>query len=192
MKLIFCLFSLFLSLNIAFGQTKEDDLQAMFDDGNISTSKNLVKVNPTAFIAGDLPIFYERVISDVVGVEIGIGYLIDMKSYEFTLAMEEFGPERKGSGYSIWLNPRIYFGGEAPEGYYLGLLYRRRSFSSGFLQNDFSMNNGFQFGIKDRLLVDIMYGLGLRFIEDPAYSTGSYELDVDIVLPFGIKLGYLF
>lgn len=192
-KFLFGLIFIFSSISTAFSQTDQNELDAIFDDGNISTAKNIVKLNPPALLAGDLPLLYERKLSDALMLEVGVGYLLNIKSYELTLPMDQLGREPRGSGFSIWLNPKLFLTGDAPEGYYMGLFYRRRQYSSGLVYSDFCLNNGFQVNLDGRYMLDFMYGSGIRFVDDPDQQTGFYQgMEVKLIFPVAVKFGYLF
>ncbi|HEY8400302.1 MAG TPA: hypothetical protein VIK89_03515 [Cytophagaceae bacterium] len=191
-KLLLIATSLFLSYSI-YAQTDDDDLKAMFDDGNISTSKNVLKINSLAWPAGDLPIHYERVLLEVLSVEVGVGYILDMETIEIQIPYED-RVGSKGNGYSLWVNPRLFLTGNAPEGYYMGMLYRRRAYSFEYTYNDYVIINGIQSPFaKGRFMVDFMYGFGLRFVDSGLYQSSLPSFNkMRMVFPTSVKLGYKF
>jgi hypothetical protein len=74
-------------------------------------------------------------------------------------------------------------------------LYRRRSFFSGRIQNDFVLNNGLQFSSgKGRIVWEFMYGGGVRLVNDSSELSGLFEVfdKVKFVVPASIKIGYKF
>lgn len=184
--LYFLLFSDFLH-----SQTDSSEFKAMFDDGNISNAKNIMKINPTAFVVGDIPVHYERVIFNTLTMEVGLGYLRNVETFELFIPYES--QPAKGTGLSVYVNPRVFLGRKAPEGYYLGLLYRRRKFSCGQVHNDLAVNNGIQFALK-RVVFEIMYGWGFRIIDYPKSNSGQYHAleKIKLIFPASIKIGYKF
>ncbi len=123
---------------------------------NRSSETNIIKIAPLSFLFGIVPVFYERRLSDLFSVQVGAG--ITIKNYlketvdnleigkiddeDYTLnwnggqgnlyqfASEDQKPKYKtGSYFSI--QPRVYFDGEAMDGYYMGISYDNTSYKYG-------------------------------------------------------------
>lgn len=195
LRLLFLLSSFFYG-SFAFSQSDSTDLKALFDDDEISTAKTVVKINPTALLASDLPVTIERLFLKHFTVEFGAGIILDMPSYELSLEMTLPRPSL-GRGFSLWLNPRLYLSGKTPEGYYIGLLYRHRNFSSGIIYNDYAFNNGMQLSLlgKGRVMVDMMYGVGFRFFDSTFFDLTGINNPlhrIRFIFPGAVKIGYKF
>ena len=74
---------------------------------------NVIKVNPLGLIFGNVPIFYERRITDNMSGVLGVSMLMG--------SVESIGIEYKYSGFGISPELRFYFAGEAPRGFFAAL-----------------------------------------------------------------------
>ncbi len=123
---------------------------------NRSSETNIIKIAPLSFLFGIVPVFYERRISDLFSIQAGAGitiknYMKDLvdnleigkvedEDYTFNwnggqgnfynFASEDQKPKYKtGTYFSI--QPRVYFDGEAMDGYYMGISYDNTSYKFG-------------------------------------------------------------
>lgn len=121
-----------------------------------SSETNIVKIAPLSFLFGLVPVFYERRISDIFSVQVGAGITIKNYMKEITDDLElgkadeedftynwnngqgsvtNFGSDdskntyKTGTFFSI--QPRIYFEGEAMDGWYMGLSYENTTYKFG-------------------------------------------------------------
>lgn len=188
-------------ISFSFAQTNADSLAFYFDDDGISVSKNIVKVNAAAVVNGDLPIHYERVLGNVIGLEVGIGlllpyYLPDLIELTAHLSGESILIKDPGFGRSLWGQLKYYYADEGVEGRYIGFQYRTRKYKQPIqpaevVHSDIVVNFGGQYIIGKRMLLDASLGLGNRFRRETT-SSGEITKETALVMPLAIKLGYLF
>jgi hypothetical protein len=191
-----------ISLRIAFAtlwfsqplkaQVKEPDHAYYLNDGGISTSKNIIKLDGLSLIQGNLALLYERVINKTLSIETGGGlrlpyYLPDL-SLPFIQTVPGFHPF---PGLSFRLETKYYFH-RAPELKYLALRFGHSRFPTLAL-NDYTFHWGKQHIIGKRGIIDASFGLGCRFQKS---SNETYYFNPDasfaILFPLHIKFGYLF
>ena len=172
------------------------ELSEYFAD-RTTEAKNIIKINVLSIFAGDLPIYYERVITKQFTLEAGVGIILPFYVFEFSgLYSEEQIITDPDGGYSFWFHPKIYFW-RAPDEMYFGLQYRFRKYYENDMSvtySDYSINYGYQWILGTHFVVDANIGLGFRvrnlpddfdpWVEDYKKTT--------VVAPFGIKLGVLF
>ena len=165
-----------------------------FDDGGISESKNILKINVLSVITGDLPLYYERVISRSFTIEVGAGLLFPY--FIPNSIQNEFDSEPLESpdiGYSIWIHPKIYLRQEAPELDYIGVQYRKRTYRQNGESNsltDITLNGGLQIMPLSRMVFDFNIGLGISFNDEN--STAPEDRIAGVAFPIGVKIGYIF
>jgi len=165
-----------------------------FDDGGVSVARNVVKVNVWSVIIGDLPVYYERVLSKSLSIEVGAGILLPY----YVPGVPGFFSKKEQThnptfGYSFWIHPKYYLQREAPELLYWGFQYRRRSYhqnDQAFILTDFTFNYGLQLILGKRFALDSNIGFGFRFDHDMS-SSPLYRIS-GLAVPIGIKIGYIF
>lgn len=210
-----------------------------------SSEMNIVKIAPLGFVSGQFPLLYERKISDVFTIEVGAGlthrnyvrsvfadalvkgtdandglikqYPWDETSGQYDLAPEvyNFDVRQAKMGYMYRIEPRIYFGEEAPEENYLGLQYNfaRYNFSIPGYKNgnftgdekkeyenltDYMVHFGHQW-LYDHISMEWSSAIGLRQIKGSKYvvsNTGTegfanYNKSI-INFGIGFTVGYHF
>ncbi len=106
------LFIFFIITTPFYSQQNENENQnhKYFEDGGLSERKNLIKLDLFSILNGDVPFFYERVLSDNVSIEIGAGFQLPFYNNELPYW---FDAEKDASyyisniknGYSLWLMP---------------------------------------------------------------------------------------
>ncbi len=166
-----------------------------FDDSGISEAKNIVKLNILSIINGDLPLYYERILSKSISIEVGVGLLLPYYIPELPQILSEEASDIKNPdlGYSLWIHPKLYIFHEAPELSYIGMQLRRRNYNQDyqtFRYTDITVNYGIQFIVGKRIVFDCNIGLGL-FINAKKSTLNDSYID-GIALPLGVKIGYLF
>ena len=119
-----------------------------------STEMNIVKISPLAFLAGIVPIYYEREIKDFLSVQVGAG--ITMKNYirgwtgnmemnepkvtkstwngvpqsdESMMEINNFEERTYSTGYHVSIQPRIYFESEGLEGSFIGFAFDKSRYN---------------------------------------------------------------
>ncbi|RMG83907.1 MAG: hypothetical protein D6707_00145, partial [Bacteroidetes bacterium] len=169
MKNIQVILGIFFCFSLSNGFAQNDtiqDLSQYFDDGKISNSKNIVKINATSIINGDLPVYYERPLTNSFSVELGAGLLLPYYFPEIFFPDEtDYEPITNSNlGYSLWFFPKIYLFSPS-EFSYVGFMYRRRAYQNEqtVIYNDFTISSGYQINPVKRLVLDIYLGVGIRF-----------------------------
>ena len=164
-----------------------------FDDGGISESKNLVKINVLSIVNGDLPVYYERIIGKSFSIEFGAGILLPYYIPELPqLFLDEPEIENPDFGHSLWIHPKYYIQHEAPELNYLGIQFRRRSYTQdnqAIIFTDLTFNYGLQLIVGKRLVFDYNVGVGFRY---KTQESLNIEKEISgLALPIGTKLGII-
>lgn len=162
---------------------------------------NLIKVNPLLVLNGDMPIYYERRITDHVSLEGSVGFTYNDILYQaFNLSETEvynedrkFKPGFSGSG-AIKYYPSNYT--RALDEFYFGAEVRYRRYNSeipnpdgtsmtNYIQEyrnlmDFKLIGGYIAYISDRVIADIYGGFGMRMRNHSLayYDTNSANPDV--------------
>ena len=164
-------------------------------------------MNIPSFISGEIPVYYERKISDKLSAEAGIGWFkpIDIPSdYEFFLL--DFGAIDTGSAGIDSINPqssstisyrfqlKYYYGATAPEYGFISFQYRNRVFdygSNGKLVRDaFTINFGAVFFFMKRFGMEYLIGIGP--LVSTFYLDGEKSFRNAVVFPLEIKINYKF
>ena len=164
-----------------------------FDDGGISESKNLVKINVLSIVNGDLPVYYERIIGKSFSIEFGAGILLPYYIPELPqLFLDEPEIENPDFGHSLWIHPKYYIQHEAPELNYLGIQFRRRSYTQdnqAIIFTDLTFNYGLQLILGKRFVFDYNVGVGFSF---KTQKSLNIEKEISgVALPIGVKLGII-
>lgn len=165
-----------------------------FDDEGGIGYRNLVKVNTFSAITGDLPIYYERVLHKLFALEVGAGVILPFYTPEIPKESSLIDRHLKNpeSGYSIWIQPKYYFQGYAPELNYLGVQFRKRHYNqegATIVHTDYTVNWGIQMKAGKFFVIDYSIGIGVRFKD---YSSNDIENEVTAVMPIGLKFGIIF
>ncbi|MBC7451254.1 MAG: hypothetical protein H7259_07170 [Cytophagales bacterium] len=194
-KFVFIILLLIFSGKKALAQKDTiKDISYYLDDGGISTNRDIIKVNIPSIITGDLPFFYERVLSRSIGIEAGVGILLPYYVPEIPITfISDVSVKNTDGGYSLYLQPKYYFTHRAPEDIYIGMQVRRRTYFEDKISTVFTdliLNFGSQAHIKKNLIIDVSYGVGFRIITD---AEENLHNTIDgIVMPVAVKLGYSF
>ncbi|MBI9053412.1 MAG: DUF3575 domain-containing protein [Bacteroidales bacterium] len=180
----------FLFINL-LAQNDSININSFYFDDGIVNDKNLIKFNALSAINCDFNITYERILGNVIGIEVGIGLLLPYHVFEFSgdITNEIVESENLKLGYSLWVNPRYYVTREAPELSYFGILYRKRNYGKSVIFTDVGVNFGYQFIVGTRMIIDSNIGIGLRKIQDA--SPEIIDDEWAGVIPFAIKIGYI-
>ena len=192
LKFILLLFTSLIGLQ-SFAQ--KEDVSKYLDDGGISSSKNIVKINLSSTAMGDASVSFERVLANAFSLEAGVGkimpYYVEGSFWE---VIQNGYSNKSFSGYSFTINPRFYKSKEAPEFGYVGIHLRRRNIDYGDFSNnqitDLTINSGKQIILGKRIAFDIDSGIGLR-TSLRTDNLGSYS-SRGIVFQLNIKTGFLF
>lgn len=164
--LSFVILSLTVSHITAQTDTAKKDLSYYFND-KITESNLLIKVCPTSLIKGELPFFLEKSFGDVFSLCVGAGYQFPyyLDATLFHDLENDIPIKTPVSGYGLYLNPRFYINGGAPEGGFTGAQFRQRIYFSGdekIIESSYTWFSGIQYGIfrNKRLMLEYSLGLG--------------------------------
>ena len=153
---------------------------------NVSTEKNVLKVNTLALLLGTGSIFYEHQITDLTSAQLGVGYL----SYKIS--------DTKFSGLILTPEFRIYPRKNAIDGFYIAPYLRYQNFSvenkttsdKGTFTN---MGGGLAFGrqwITDSgFTMDLFFG-GHYGSSKVNVTSGTDSFDTDKLEGFRPRLGF--
>jgi hypothetical protein len=196
--------SIFFLFILVFGFAQNNNVNQYFDDGGISSRKNVVSLNLGVTIKGTPTIHYERAFGDVFTCDVNAGIITqNFKPGHFESGEGVF-PDTVSSGFSYGFNPRFYvplidsflerlfnMKTSALHGYYIGLLYRDRHVETNdntLLYKDGIFNMGIQFFIKERIACDVHYGVGFLIKNNTNISeTSLYRTQLA-----QFKIGYVF
>lgn len=154
-----------------------------------------LKVNPSALIAGDVPVSYERKMSDYFSLEAGAG----LTTFNYTedvlrgFRIRENGETISLPSYSMNFNAKFFPDGNAfKDGYYIAfnLGYRDynqkfyttssaamdTTFNEGFNWSDLGFTMGYQSRPSERMIFDWYIGAGIR---KKRHTVTEYEQTFD-------------
>lgn len=196
----FLLFLIFSQINTLAQTTDTTDISYYFDDGDISISKNILKLNVASLVTGDLNLSYERKIANWFAIEVAGGVLLPYYTPElFEIAADNNEITKPEGGYSFSVQPKFYLFSDAPEGGYFSLQFRKRHYILNDLEmpeigyQDFTINFGSQFNLVHRLVLDYHLGVGFRYkTYHNRWLSGPHTKIGGICMPLALKFGYLF
>lgn len=125
----------------------QDDLTAVTKkEGNkdVSFRKNALKINPLLYLRGEMPIYYERALTEYISVEAAIGLtfkdysagLFDGFNDENYLYDKSKASEKVLSNPSFKLGLRYYAGGLVMDGFYFAVEYAKRDYTTEVIITD--------------------------------------------------------
>ncbi|RYZ20840.1 MAG: DUF3575 domain-containing protein [Chitinophagaceae bacterium] len=231
------------SVTIIFGDGSSKSSTSEKKKKASSGQNNIIKIAPLGFISGQFPLLYERRLTDVFTVQVGGGlthrnyirsafmsvlnsegeaalikeypWSSSSSDYDVAAPAYNFDHRQPEMGYMYRIEPRIYFGGDAPEESYLGFQYNhaRYNFSIPGLVNgeykgdkknefesltDFMVHFGHQY-LYDRISMEWSSAIGLRQIKGNKYvmsnkgqeGFASYSKSI-VNFGIGFSVGYHF
>lgn len=182
-----------------------------------STETNIIKIAPLSFLSGSIPFYYERSINDFLSVQVGAGvttrnYLKEwINNGEFGKSDEnqdeikwnganqyndnmnpanDFTNRKSSIGYTVSVEPRIYFDNEGIGGSFVSIGYSLSKYKTSSRQiqtgisdlmflntyfpeyesiSDVSVNFGSQV-LNDRISVEYTIGIALRNKKGERYA----------------------
>lgn len=131
----------------------EEDMSNYDSKSNEGLKKNTIKFNPLLILNGEIPVYYERALTESFTAEVGIGmtfknYMKNFWQQAIDESYEDFRYEEKeektNSHHTFKLGARYYTGGVALDGFYFALEYANRKYSTDLtLTNSKSTLGGF-------------------------------------------------
>jgi len=191
-SLIICL--LVFPLNDLHSQSH---ISRYLDDGTGGTT-NILKINASSVIIGNLPILLEHVFSPSFTTEVGAGIILPY--YVKEIGQRIFSDPvvtKPDGGYSFSVEAKYYVFGAAPGQLYMSAMLRRREYHQDqqrIIFSDLLFNSGKQVSLGSRFMGEFGYGLGFRIVHAPDFMTENLEdysmlqFLVSINLKIGIKL----
>ncbi|MEY4904437.1 MAG: hypothetical protein RLZZ292_2252 [Bacteroidota bacterium] len=178
--------------------SKKRDISYYFEDGGIANPYNVIKFNPILLYTGDAPLYYERRLARFASIEVGAGVQLPYWKpdlYDLLSGQKEDFPAPT-SGYSLYVNPRIYLAGNGVQGAYIGGSYRQRNFTvtpdDHAIFTDYAITYGSQSVVWKHFSVDWSLGIGSRSYKQVHQGTSSPWYDSRTIYPFHLKIGYVF
>lgn len=154
------------------------------DDPDVSTEKNVLKVNTLALIIGTGSIFYERELSDLISGQFGIGYL----NYKID--------NSKFNGLILTPEMRFYVKKNAIDGFYVAPYLRYQKYNFEGENSDGSLTSigggaafGMQWIFKKGFVMDLFFG-GHYTSADAKLTSGTEQPDVTQFDGFKTRVGF--
>jgi len=171
-NLSFALLLIFSTLCLTAQETPQEDLSHLFQDRD-RIRKNAIKIDALSFHNGEANIFYERVVSPIISLEIGLGrYFWAPPEKSLALLMEaNTKTTHKLEGATTLTARAKIFRTEAFNGIHRGFYFKYTD------QNQFDIFDiGFEFGfqpvILNRIVTDVTLGWAYRML---TYVPGYLE-----------------
>lgn len=189
--------SLALIFSTSLYAQSENDISQYFDDGGVSESKNILKINLASALNGDISVHYERAVASNVSIEVGVGKLLPFYNFELPKLYEsDFGIKDPDNGFSWSLQSKFYVWSQntLEEGY-AGFQISQRRYATTSTYTDLTMNYGVQLLLGKGFIVDLGIGIGGRFreVKDEAIKLREEDLrEKQLIYPINIKTGFLF
>ncbi len=200
-KQIVFLLPVLMAVSGLYGQSgnTQKSMDEMLADADESRQHIILKTNPIAMFNGDFPIYAEVLISKKFSLEAGVGLVAGYFVHELTyIGKEPFAIEPDGvieptTGYSLRVFPRYYLVGGNMEGMAIGPFWRMRQYGIEgsddkvrFRDLCFMYSQQIPTG---KFFFEYYVGFGKRTKTFPEGIQPDKSVH-NIVIPFGIKIGY--
>jgi hypothetical protein len=152
----------------------------------VSTEKNVLKVNTLALIIGTGSLFYERKLSDMTSLQMGVAYL----GYKFS--------DTKFSGLILTPEFRIYPKKNAIDGMYVAPYFRYQNYTLSNANSNSKgslsvLGGGLLFGrqwiTNSGFTMDLFFG-GHYQSADLNVDSGTDTFDTNLFTGFGMRAGF--
>jgi hypothetical protein len=177
-----------------------EDLDKYFDDGGLSTRKNIVSTNLLAPISGNIALRLERRLGKGMSLELGGSYYLYRGFHLFSF--HELAPYFEPTGgIGLSVAPHFFFSGHAPEFHYMGPRYAwtRLMMANGLAltMHTVTVQYGYNLFLGKYLMLCYGVGFGLEYghYSDTAVSVGSYYAGTSYLMPamdFSVGIGVMF
>jgi hypothetical protein len=177
------------------GQIDSTNVAVYFEDDGPKSGDNQVKIDVLTIVFGELPVSYERAITDNFSLEIGVGILLPYHVPEFVSGVEKFETVDGGSTFRIEAKYLEDYNSRIKRFY--SLRFRQRNFklpTEDLKARDLSFLSGIQMMVGKGIVLDYYVGLGYQFGDGDQAEEESFgeTLDQRIFIPFGAKIGIIF
>lgn len=177
-------------------QAQQDSIQNnsfYFNDGGISETKHIIKLNILSVIDGNISFYYERKLNKSWSIETGIGVLLPYYAPKLTdLLSDEDKRTDHEVGYNVWIHPKNYIQGKAPELTYIGLQLKNTNYKQDnetIAYTDIILDSGMQHIIRKKIILGYNIGVGYRLTKEKLSSPNHYINK--LITPIGISLGII-
>ncbi|MEM6262711.1 MAG: hypothetical protein AAGI38_09410 [Bacteroidota bacterium] len=177
---------------LLLSQSDSTDISSYFDEGGVDGHSLIIKYNYLNAANGEFPVTVEYIRGNSLGIEAGVGLILP--SYSSNLILERadesevVDPELS---YSIWVQPKYFFGDNPVASTFAGILYKHKVFneSSGVTNrfNEASAVFGLQAALSGVISYEFFVGAGYRFPNDVL----SDKFFSRFLLPMGAKIGFV-
>lgn len=156
------------------------------DAPDVSSEKNVLKVNTLSLIIGTGSVFYERKLSEITSAQLGVGYL----NYKIG--------DTKFDGLILTPEARFYVKKEAIDGFYVAPYLRYNKFNFKGANNSgegslSSLGGGVAFGMQwiypKGFVMDLFFG-GHYTGANVKTSSGSQPTDITKIDGFKTRVGF--
>lgn len=180
---------LFLFIGLSRGYAQPDSLSRYFDDKEISTSKNILKLDLISVIRGDLGLQLEHKISNELSLTAGVGVL--MPYYIHDLLISTGNQDINSKGFSYQLHSRWYPEGVPTQNHY-GVLFRSRNFAD-VRTSEYALFLGKQKLPHKNFLYDWYFAIGIKTQKSKDGETYLYDSDFGVfpIALIGLQIGTL-
>lgn len=181
-------------------QAQSDSLDKYFDDGGLSTRKNILSTGLLSPISGNLSFRLERRLSKGMSLELGSNFHLyrGFHLFSFHELLDYFEP---AGGIGLSAAPHFFFSGHAPEFHYMGPRYQwtRLKMDNGLAltMHMITVQYGYNLFLGKYLMFCYGVGFGVEYgrYSDTAVSQGSYYAGTSFLMPamdFSIGIGVMF
>jgi hypothetical protein len=202
----------FFANTIHLAAQRNSSIDSCFNDANRSSTKNVLKIDATEILKGNVSIIWEHRVNQSFTFEGGIG-LLTSQFYEpllkpiyksipvSELELKKLDFALMSPGYSIYFSPK-YFRGQY-EDTYQSLSFRLSNYSQQLTQLEIAALWGKQWIVNHKLVFDLSVGLswdkhwtrdGNYYLHNSIFSTHFENVETHSTMyfsvPISLKVGY--
>ncbi len=169
----------------------QDDVSKYFDDDGISNRSKLIKIGFDP-VNGEFPVMFEHTLTKRFTMEWGAGP-VSLKKQTKRYAEEPLPIAASGLGFTAWTSIKFYLKGDY-EKWHIGFQPKITFMSDKRFTDIVFFNAGYQVVLKNRVVIDLEAGMGVRsFKYTTMYGAIPYtDRDTRFFFPVLFKTGYLF
>lgn len=184
-----------------FSQISQSEREIYFDDKQISSSKNAIKINLLWLLQKEAALIWEHHYAPKLSFQVGAGWIADGYHHSQYHMLSELNdiiisPKVEGSGWSLILENRFYHK-TGPSSRFYNFSYKHRNFSD-LHSNDLMIGVGLYFMLIDRFKLDFSANFCFRIINlkspESSWEGDNYYADINkfnVDIPLSINIGYL-
>lgn len=198
-KLILALWAMF-AVTCVYSQTT--GIKQYLDDGGRTEANTIIKTDISQILDANIPLILERKFGKFIAVQAGAGLLTHnfFKPIIKPIIKNADLYPGLGGGYSLYLQPLIYFGGF--ESLHFGIPLKFRKHGSQVKTFEWNVVLGYQWFLNRHLALDLEAGVGVNY--ETSIDGVSYVYNDDIInkslgdgfksrikFPLALKIGYV-